>query len=58
MNFSNIKEWNIPEGSVTALRVNGIELWSSVPSNGLISFDNYLLKDINGLILIPKEDNK
>jgi hypothetical protein len=62
MNFSNIKSLTIPEGSVTALRINGvlngIQLWSSVPSNRLRSSDKFILKDVNNLYLIPKENSR
>lgn len=30
---------------------------SPIPNNALLSFDNYILKDANGVYLVAEEDN-
>lgn len=42
MDFSLVKEFEIPEGSVTKVEVNGVTLWSAESSGGGGSeFDAY-----------------
>lgn len=36
--------------------LNLISAKPNVDNVGLLSLDNYVLKDLNGLLLIPKED--
>ena len=55
MNFSNITNLMIPEGSVTALSVGGIQLWSAQPSEVTLTIsgsarDGAAKVTINGVV--------
>lgn len=56
MKFSQIKSLIIPEGKVISFSINSIPVWSEIKLKGttLITLDNKVLKDKNGLFLIIK----
>ena len=56
MNFSNIKNLIIPEGSVTALSVGGIQMWSAKPKDTKLIVNSDLYTANNGEYISKAEN--